>query len=146
MIGMGVVALALVVLLILVVTRPRDTILDGMVAAYVFVAFAYLPMLALGGLHLLFAISEGTDGLFHLLFAVPIILAMYLIWRQPTWGSMLLTIAGLALYVENAVTPTQGNPDAINPAVPFLVPGILMLVAVGIARFMKNNRLSQRIS
>ena len=58
----------------------------------------------------------------------------------------LLTVAGLALYIENAVTPARGNPDAINPAVPFLVPGILILVAVGIARLVKNNRLGQRLS
>jgi hypothetical protein len=146
MIAISVVALALVVLLILAVTRPRDTILDGIPAAYIFVAFAYLPMVALAGLHLLFAIGEGADGLFHLVFAVPIILAMYLIWWQPTWGSRLLTIAGIALYIENAVMPARGNPDAINPAVPFLVPGILMLVAVGIAWFVKNNRLGQRLS
>jgi hypothetical protein len=102
-------------------------------------------MVALAGLHLLFAIGEGADGLFHLVVAVPIKLAMYLIWRQPTWGSQLLIVAGLALYIENALTPAQGNPDAINPAIPFLVPGILTLVAVGIARFVKNNRLGQRI-
>jgi hypothetical protein len=146
MIGMSVVALALVALLIITIAKPQDTILQGNPGAYVFVALAYLPMIAFAALHLLFGIGEGADGVFHLAFAVPLILAMYLIWRQPTWGSRLLTVAGLALYVESVVTPAQGNPDAINPAVPFLVPGILMLVAVGIARFVKLNRLSQRLS
>src|SRR5690242_8575814 len=134
MIGMSVVALAVVVLLIRTITKPRDTILQGNPAAYVFVALAYLPMIAFAALHLLFAIGEGADGSFHLAFALPLILAMYLVWRQPTWGSRLLTIAGLALYIESIVTPSQGNPNAINPAIPFLAPGILMLVAVGIAR------------
>ncbi|HEU5103352.1 MAG TPA: hypothetical protein VFU22_30235 [Roseiflexaceae bacterium] len=146
MIGLSLVALALAALLVITIVRPQDTILHGVAAAYVFVAMAYLPLVAFAGLSLLFGVAEGPDGLFHLAFAVPLILAMYLIWRQPTWGSWLLIIAGLALYIETAVTPPQGNPDAINPAVAFVVPGILMLAAVGIAKFVKSNRLSRRLS
>ena len=93
--------------------------------------FSGIPLAIL----LLFAIGEtaGGDwsGLGHLIQAIPIALLMWLGWKRPLWGGILLLV--LSLIAAYAFTNPVSGRDWLAPLLiivaPLIVSGILFLSA-----------------
>lgn len=89
---------------------------------------------------LLFALGESAggdwSGLGHLIFAVPIILLMWLGWVRPLWGGIFLLI--LAILAAISYSDALLGPGWLAPFLiiiaPLLLSGLLLLVAAGLER------------
>jgi len=87
---------------------------------------------------LLFAIGEtlGGDwsGLGHLIQAIPIVLLMWLGWKRPLWGGILMLVLSL-IAAYSFATPLRGM-DWLAPLLiiiaPLILSGILFLSAARI--------------
>ena len=96
---------------------------------------ALIPPGLATGILLLFAVGEtaGGDwsGLGHLIVAVPIGLLMWLGWKRPVWGGILLLLAGVfaALFFSDALRSPEWLAPFLIIVAPLLVAGLLLLGA-----------------
>lgn len=89
---------------------------------------------------LLFTLGESAggdwSGLGHLIYAVPIILLMWLGWKRPLWGGISLFFLALLAWVT--YSDTLGGPGWLAPFLiviaPLLLSGLLLLVAAWLER------------
>lgn len=89
---------------------------------------------------LLFGLGEtiGGDwsGLGHLIQAAPIVLLMWLGWKRPFWGGILLLILGLVAWYS--IADAMRGPEWLAPLLiiiaPLFLSGILLLSAAGLER------------
>jgi hypothetical protein len=106
-------------------------------------ALKTISMIPLGlamAILLLFTVGESASGdwsgLGHLIYAVPIGLLMWLGWRRPLWGGILLFfLAVLASINFSDALRGQGwlAPFLIIIA-PLLLSGLILLIAAGLER------------
>jgi len=89
---------------------------------------------------LLFAVGEtvGGDwsGLGHLVLAVPIGILMWLGWKRPLWGGILLLLMGLlvSFLFSNVLRSPEWLATFLIMVAPLLLSGLVLLGASGLER------------
>jgi hypothetical protein len=95
---------------------------------------ALTPLALWAGLHLFFGVAESLGGdisVGHLATALPLILLMYLMWRQPLPSGIALVIVGISGLIEASLA-ANGPPRWLITVI-YLVPGLLLLGGAAMA-------------
>ncbi len=133
---------AILVLLIVVFRRAPDKVTVSNTRAKWLMRIALVLM----GLYVVFwlffgigeMISGDLSGAFHLVPAIMVVVLMFLAWRRPKEGGVIIVVLGLLVSLYYAFATMQGGRSfdvtSLIGGVPFLVSGLLLLGAVALAR------------
>ena len=135
------IGLAILVLVAAALERKPDQAVDRHRVAHRLKYLALVPLGLMTAFLLLMGIGEmvGGDlsGVAHLIPAVPVVILMFLVSKQSAVGGGVLVILGLLAaiyYYGEMIRPQDKLQAALFMGSPFVVSGLLLLVAVAVAR------------
>lgn len=130
------------ILVLGMITFRRDQVIVSNQQAKWLLRAALVLMGLYAILWLFFGIGEMTSGdwsgAIHLVPAIMVVALMFLAWRRPMEGGVVLVILGVLAFLYYGVATMQGGRPfqvtSLIGGVPYLVCGFLFLAAIALAR------------